>query len=102
MIDKETQEQLIREEKIRDFVKSDAWNMIRDFMTSKLSLIESIENVETSNRPLEDIRLEIDGKRLTKYLILMWIAEVEGIADRYEHNKDLFMKNRGDQIIQNF
>ncbi len=96
-LDKETSEQLRAGSKVREFVRSEGWALVKAELTDRLVLLADITTLSDSD-PVEMLR-EIQTRKLAISLVIGWFREVEGQASQQESNEEYFKKVMSDSII---
>lgn len=96
-LDKETGEIMQRGTKLRDFVKSDAWGMIKGELTNKLIALADITTLEEVD-PLKMLQ-DIQVRKQAINLVMGWVREVEGSVSQHEANEEAFKKIKEETVI---
>lgn len=101
-INEETKKVLSDGEKIRDLMNNDGWKIAKEKLFSKLITLDSITSVDDIHlNDLQRIR-EYEVRKGVVSIILEWIRDVEGDAERHVSNVEAFKKVREDSIVKYF
>ena len=95
--DKETAKVLNKGKVVRDFVKSDVWEEIKSELIAKVVAEADITTVEEAD-PVALLQ-EIKARKKAINIVMGWIREVEGEANKYEANEQAFRTIREESII---
>lgn len=82
-MDKDTQAELLKQERVHDFVNSDAWRYVKEELLNHVKLFDSISTMNFSKLTPEQIALEAQSRANTVVTIMDWITRVEGIASTF-------------------
>jgi hypothetical protein len=87
-MDYETQQALDKGEKLKNFVQSEVWQMVKEYLLEKLGTLNTIGTLDF-NKPPEQIVLEAQTRANTVKIIYQWITEVEGMAAQHADNQQV-------------
>lgn len=99
-MDKETSEILKRGNKLREFVKSEAWGDIKGKLTEKLVSLADITTL--SDVDPSQILQEIKTRKLAINLVMGWVREIEGEVSQHEANEQAFKAIKEESVTIHF
>lgn len=99
-LDKDTQAVLDRGQKIHDFVKSEAWEIIKKMAIEKIRRNNSLwEFSFKRGENAESLVRNMQAKSAASHLMLEWISEIEGAASQFKVNEELMLREEYDSIL---
>lgn len=101
-LDKDTQKVMLEGQEIDNFTKSDAWNLVKEKLTSRLAAMDSLSTMDFTNKTETQIALEVQTRANTVMTIRQWIEEVEGTAEQFRVNKEMLLSHTEESLIINY
>lgn len=95
--DTETQKVMEDQQKVRDFVKSDGWGIVRGIYAQRVADLISVHNINENLSP-EQMVIEVGARKLALQTLNEFMSEVEGISEQSEQTKGLFAENNDDYV----
>lgn len=89
--DKETQKILSLGERIRDFVQSDGWKIVKSELDVRLLDLQDITSL-----PEDADKTEIIVRKRVIVTINNWIKDIEGTANQHDENVKSLKERRDD------
>ena len=99
MLDKETQQILNEDRQVADFVKSSAWQTIKQRLIHKLEEMNAITAIDFKNKTAEQIAIEAEARANSVRTIFDWIQDVEGTVNKNEMSTTAFQQIKEEIII---
>jgi len=97
-MDEDTAKILQEGQKVADFVKSDAWFMIKAKLEAKIAILDSLSNFPRGEKNAE---VEIEKRVGAIAIVREWIDEIEGDAEQHNSNAPVLLKeNDKEEIIK--
>lgn len=96
--DRETQKVLSDQEKIKLLTEHDGWGIVRKKLLDKLMDMGSILNIQDLSP--DKITVEVAGRQLAFQVLKEWLDEVEGTAQQFKNNSELYKEVKDDYLVR--
>jgi hypothetical protein len=95
----DTKKVLTQGEELHNLVRSEGWQMAKRKLLSDVANFTNVLTLETKNRAVNDIIVEMAGRQLAAATVLDWIKDIEGSAEQYKVNTDTLREIREEGYI---
>ncbi len=88
MLDNETKQTIADTSLLATLKDNDAWNLAKEKLLEKLSLLNSVQSIPVANRTFEAIGQDTANRTHVISVVLEWLDEVESSPEVAKANRD--------------